>query len=121
MPLDDLISLKALRGMHTIIETGRQQRNLFSARTSIIDAQSLIELLRWLYLHLPPQTIKTRKMHHGYSQMIRILIRESGSLDADNRMAVGQYLNAVIPFIEQYEKREFPIGPATPRKCLGFC
>ena len=78
------------------------------------------ELLRWLYLHLPPQPIKGRKMHHGYSEAIRILMREAGSLDADNREAVGQYLSAVIPFVEQYEKREFPIGPATPEEVLGF-
>ena len=78
------------------------------------------ELLRWLYLHLPTQPIKSRKMHHGYSQAIRILMREAGSLDADNRVAVGQYLSAVIPFVEQYEKREFPIGSATPEEVLGF-
>ena len=45
---------------------------------------------------------------------------ESGSLNADNREAVGQYLNAVIPFIDQYEKKEFPVGPATPEEVLGF-
>ena len=33
---------------------------------------------------------------------------------------MGQYLSAVIPFIEQYEKKEFPIGPATPEEVLGF-
>jgi HTH-type transcriptional regulator/antitoxin HigA len=78
------------------------------------------ELLRWLYLQLPPRPIKSRKMHRGYSEAVRILMRESGSLEADNRAAVGQYLNAVIPFIEQYEKKEFPIGPATPEEMLGF-
>jgi HTH-type transcriptional regulator/antitoxin HigA len=78
------------------------------------------ELLRWLYLRLPPQPIKSKKMHHGYSDAIRILMRESGNLDADNRAAVGSYLSAVIPFIEQYEKSEFPIGPATPEEMLGF-
>ena len=78
------------------------------------------ELLRWLYLHLPPRPIKSRKMHHSYSEATRILMRESGGLDAENRAAVGQYLRAVIPFIEQYEKREFPIGPATPEEVLGF-
>lgn len=78
------------------------------------------ELLRWLYLHLPPQPIKSRKMHDGYSEAIRILMRESGSLDTDNRVAVGQYLSAVIPFVEQYEKKEFRIGPATPEQVLAF-
>jgi antitoxin component HigA of HigAB toxin-antitoxin module len=78
------------------------------------------ELLRWLYLHLPPQPIKSRKMHHGYSEAVRILMREAGSLDGHNRTAVSQYLSAVIPFIEQYEKREFPIGPATPEEVLAF-
>ena len=78
------------------------------------------DLLRWLYLHLPPQPIKSRKMHNRYSEATRILVRESDGLDAENRAAVGQYLRAVIPFIEQYEKREFPIGPATPEEMLGF-
>jgi len=78
------------------------------------------ELLRWLYLHLPPQPIKKRKMHRGYSEAVRILMRESGSLDADSRAAIGQYLSAVIPFIEQFEKAEFAIGTATPEEVLGF-
>ena len=59
-------------------------------------------------------------MHHGYSEAIRILMRESSSLDADHRTAVDRYLSAVIPFVEQYEKREFPIGPATAEEVLAF-
>jgi HTH-type transcriptional regulator/antitoxin HigA len=78
------------------------------------------ELLRWLYLHLPPRPIKTRKMHRGYSEAIRILMRESEDLDAADRTAVGQYLSAVIPFIEQYEKSKFSIGSATPEEVLEF-
>lgn len=78
------------------------------------------ELLRWLYLHLPPQPIKNRKMHRGYSEAIRILMQESGNLDTDSAAAVGQYLRTVIPFVEQYEKREFPLGSATPEEVLGF-
>jgi HTH-type transcriptional regulator/antitoxin HigA len=79
-------------------------------------------LLRWLYLNLPPQPIKTKKMHRGYSEAIRILLREreAGSLDAASREAVSRYLSAVIPFVEQYEKREFPLGSATPEEVLRF-
>jgi antitoxin component HigA of HigAB toxin-antitoxin module len=59
-------------------------------------------------------------MHQGHSEAIRILMRESGNLDADDRSAVGQYLSAIIPFIEHFERREFPTGAATPEEALGF-
>jgi HTH-type transcriptional regulator/antitoxin HigA len=78
------------------------------------------ELLRWLYLHLPPRPIKTRKMHRAYSEAIRILMRGSEDLDAADRTAVGQYLSAIVPFIEQYEKRARPMGPASPEEVLEF-
>ncbi|HEY3247087.1 MAG TPA: hypothetical protein VGK88_02185 [bacterium] len=79
-------------------------------------------LLRWLYLHLPPQPIKTKKMHRSYSEAIRILMRERevGTLDAADDEATGKYLSAVIPFVEQYEKAEFPIGSVTPEAVLRF-
>ncbi len=79
-------------------------------------------LLRWLYFHLPPQPIRTKKMHLGYSQAIRILLREreSGSLDDADHEAVGKYLSAVIPFVERYEKEQFPIESATPEEVLRF-
>ena len=78
------------------------------------------ELLRWLYLHLPPQPIRSRKMHHGYSEAIRVLMRESESLDNENQLAVRHYLSAVMPFMEQYEKKNSQSGRQPLRKCLGF-
>jgi HTH-type transcriptional regulator/antitoxin HigA len=78
------------------------------------------DLLRWLYLHLPPRPIKTRKMHRAYSEATRILMRGSEDLDAADRTAVGQYLSAIVPFIEQYEKRARPMGPASPEEVLEF-
>lgn len=79
-------------------------------------------LLRWLYIHLPPQPIKSKRMHRSYSEAIRILMRErqAGSLDGASRGAVSKYLSAVIPFVEQYERREFPVGSATPEEVLRF-
>ena len=59
-------------------------------------------------------------MHGKYSEAVRILMRESATLDANSRAAIGQYLSAVIPFIEQFEKAEFAIGAATPEEVLGF-
>ena len=76
------------------------------------------ELLRWLYLHLPPQPIKNRKMHDKYSEAVRILMRrESATLDANSRAAIGQYLSAVIPFIEQFEKADLLSARQPQRKC----
>lgn len=79
-------------------------------------------LLRWLYLHLPPRPIKSKKMHRSYSRAVRILMheREAGGLDAVGREAVRKYLSAVIPFVEQYERRKFPLGSVTPEEVLRF-
>lgn len=77
-------------------------------------------ILRWLYVHLPPQPIKNRKMHRGYSEAIRILMAEVNDLSSENRDAIAQYLNSIIPFVEQYEKKEFPIGGATPEEVFQF-
>jgi HTH-type transcriptional regulator/antitoxin HigA len=78
------------------------------------------ELLRWLYSHLPPQPISNKKMHRRYSEAVRILMQDSGDLDADSAAAVGRYLLTVIPCIEQYEKKALPIGSATPEEVLEF-
>lgn len=79
-------------------------------------------LLKWLYLHLPPQPISDRKMHAAYAEVAGILMkeREMGTLDAPSGAAVIKYLRSVIPFIAEYEKKEFPIGGATPEDMLGF-
>lgn len=78
------------------------------------------DLLRWLYLHLPPQPIGNKKMHRGYLEAIRILMREQVGLDSASRAAVAKYLSAAMPFVENYEKAEFPIASATPEQMLAF-
>jgi len=78
------------------------------------------DFLRWLYLHLPPQPMKNKRMHQAYRQAIAILMRETSELSAPNAAAVSQYLRSVIPFVSQFEKTEFPLGSATPEEVLGF-
>jgi HTH-type transcriptional regulator/antitoxin HigA len=79
-------------------------------------------LLKWLYLRLPPQPISTRKMHADYSKVVSLLMieKEKGELDSVSRKAVDRYLLSVVPFIEEYEKNEFPIGASTPEQVLRF-
>ena len=78
------------------------------------------ELLKWLYLHLPPQPITNRKMHRAYLEATRILMQEQDNLDQTSQDAVGKYLSAAIPFIEGYEKEAFPIDSSTPEEMLAF-
>lgn len=78
------------------------------------------DFLRWLYLHLPPQPMKNKKMYQAYRQAIQILMRESSALGAADSAAVAQYLRGVIPLVAQYEKSELPVGSATPEEVLGF-
>lgn len=79
-------------------------------------------LLKWLYLHFPPQPITGRKMHKTYTKAASILMEERimGTLEGPDRAAVGKYLNSIIPFIEAYEKKEFPLGSASPEEVLRF-
>ena len=78
--------------------------------------------LRWLYLHLPPQPIRTKKMHQRYSAAVRILMHErvSGRLSPVDHEAVGKYLSALAPFVERYEMQKFPTGSITPEEMLRF-
>lgn len=80
------------------------------------------DLLKWLYLHLPPRPIYSRKSHQDYSQAVSILMLEleAGNLSVDNRRSIEQYLKAVVPFIEDYEKKEFPRKDVSPEKMLRF-
>lgn len=79
-------------------------------------------LLRWLYLHLPLQPMVNRKRHQAYAKAAGILMaeREKGTLDGSSRRAIATYLRSVIPFIVEYEKKEFPIGSASAEEVMRF-
>lgn len=79
-------------------------------------------LLKWLYLHLPPQPITNRKMHRAYADSVGTLMTEleMESLEGTNKQAVMKYLKSVCPFIEEYEKEEFPRGSVTAEEMLRF-
>lgn len=79
-------------------------------------------LLKWLYLHLPPQPIANRKMHKAYADSVGTLMTEleMGRISGANKQAVRKYLKAVSPFIEEYEKKEFPSGSVTAEEMLEF-
>lgn len=79
-------------------------------------------LLKWLYLYLPPQPITNKKMHRDYAQAATILMeeREKGTLGGSARTAAAKFLKAIIPFIEDYEKKESPAGSVSPEEMLRF-
>jgi len=79
-------------------------------------------LLKWLYLHLPPQPLRSRSMHRAYSQVAQILMEaiQENEVDTAFCQIVRRYLSAILPFLESYEKNEFPLGSATPEEALQF-
>lgn len=79
-------------------------------------------LSKWLYVHFPPRPISTRKMYDHYRGATRILMHEIEKETCGKafKMAVQEYLNSVLPFIEEYENKEFSTGPVTPEEMLQF-
>ena len=79
-------------------------------------------LLRWLYLHMPPQPLTNKKMHQDYANAAELLMREieAGSMTDAYRTALEKYLEIVLPLIETFEKEHFPLKPANPEEMLRF-
>ncbi|OGX04750.1 MAG: hypothetical protein A3G87_03725 [Omnitrophica bacterium RIFCSPLOWO2_12_FULL_50_11] len=77
---------------------------------------------KWLYVHFPPRPIVTKKMYAHYREAVNILMHEIEKVENNGilRIIIQEYLNSVLPFIEVYEKKGFPIGRATPEKMLRF-
>ena len=77
---------------------------------------------KWLYLHFPPRPITSRKMYDHYLKAVNILMRElelSGPAKA-LRTTIQEYIKSVTPFLEDYEKKEFPVKSASPEEVLRF-
>ncbi|MBI4218268.1 MAG: helix-turn-helix domain-containing protein, partial [Elusimicrobia bacterium] len=80
------------------------------------------QILKWLYLHLPPQPITNKRMQHAYSNAVSILMREIelGTIEQQAKHEIEKYLKTLVPFVEEYEKKEFPVESATPEDILRF-
>ena len=80
------------------------------------------DFLRWLYLHLPPRPITRRKSHAAYTQAVSLLLHEleMGRVSPGDRRSIEGYLNAIVPFVEEYEKRRFRLKRITPEDMLRF-
>lgn len=78
--------------------------------------------LKWLYLHFPPQPLRTAKMHRSYSHAASLLLQEleRSFLGAESRTVITRFLEAILPFIEAYEKKHSPIPAASPEDMLRF-
>lgn len=79
-------------------------------------------LMKWLYLHLPPRVIKSKKQNRTYGKALGLLLEalEMGGLTDTDRRAIEEYVQAITPFIEQFEKKAFPVRDVSPEQMLGF-
>lgn len=77
---------------------------------------------KWLYVHFPPRPIMTKKMYAHYREAVNILMHAIEKAEGNGTMhaIIQEYLQSVLPFIEEYEKKEFPLGASTPEEMLQF-
>ncbi|MBI4375256.1 MAG: helix-turn-helix domain-containing protein [Elusimicrobia bacterium] len=61
-------------------------------------------------------------MHRRYAEVMRMLFRERelGTLNSSDLEAVDCYIKAVFPFIEEFEKKEFPTKDPSPEQVMRF-
>ena len=77
---------------------------------------------KWLYLHFPPRPILNKKTYDHYCKAINILMRE---LEMDHltkivQTSIQEYIKSVTPFLENYERKAFPLKSANPEEVLRF-
>lgn len=79
-------------------------------------------LAKWLYLHFPPRPLTNKKMYDHYYKAVGILMGEleTGSFTQTVRATIEEYIKSVTPFLEAYEKKEFPLKPVSPEEMLRF-
>ena len=77
---------------------------------------------KWLYTHLPPCPITSKKLHEQYQAAIQVLMHEISKEGASERISgiIREYLNSILPFVEDYERKEFPMKTVTPEEILKF-
>lgn len=80
------------------------------------------ELLKWLYLQLPPERIANKKSHSVYLKVMRIFLKAlaNDELAPDVARTIRKYIEAISPHIESYEREHIHIGAATPEEVLRF-
>jgi HTH-type transcriptional regulator/antitoxin HigA len=79
-------------------------------------------LAKWLYTHVPPRPITGKKMYLHYREAMRILMHEIESENCSKTLkaVIQEYLNSLLPFLEEYEKKEYAMEAATPEEMLQF-
>ena len=77
---------------------------------------------KWLYFHFPPRPIISKKMYEHYDKAVNILMKEleEGNLAKTLRTNIQEYIKSVTPFLEDYEKKEFPFKSPSPEEMLRF-
>ena len=78
--------------------------------------------LQWLYHYLPPRRLRNKKMHQHYASAVSVLLEilETGELNDSRKQAIEEYLQTIVPFVEQFEKKAFPLKATTPEEMVRF-
>ncbi len=78
-----------------------------------------------IYLDLirryPPRPIESKQMHKQFTRLTsRLMTLLQDELPAKDRKGIERYLKVLIPLIEAFEKKHYPMGDAEPEDVLRF-
>ncbi|OGH63907.1 MAG: hypothetical protein A3I06_05035 [Candidatus Lindowbacteria bacterium RIFCSPLOWO2_02_FULL_62_12] len=105
------------------METGETDVTIQTLEKKILRYKGPIQnrFLKRLYDLLPPMPIRNRQMHQDYAKVAGILMEElEQDVTRSHRAAIERYLEAIVPFIVEYEKKEYPRQQVSPENMLGF-
>ena len=77
---------------------------------------------KWLYLHFPPRPLVNKNMYDRYYKAVVILMEEAeeGRLARPVLTTIQEYIQSAAPFLEEYEKKEYPLKSPSPEETLRF-
>lgn len=77
---------------------------------------------KWLYAHFPPRLMANKKVYGHYLKVVEILMEEieEEHFPKSAQTMILDYIQSVTPFLEAYEKKEFPFKGANPEEVLRF-
>lgn len=80
------------------------------------------DLYGWLAKNIPIEPIRNAKMHSVYSKVVESLMEliEGEQVPEVETRELRKYISILAPFVERFERKNYPIRSATAENVLEF-